>query len=72
MDELEEAKEDHIDLEYIHRLQVAAIDEIYENAAQTDTANHLIMRTLNSTNGAGRRPKSNRVDWTDTNSGGDF
>ena len=38
MEQLEDAKEDHIDLEYIHRLQAAAIDEIYQNAAQTDTA----------------------------------
>ena len=36
MDELEEAKEDHIDLEFLHRLQQDAVDEIYENAYRND------------------------------------
>ena len=36
MDELEDAKEEHIDLEFVHRLQSEAVDEIYDNARRND------------------------------------
>jgi len=46
MDELDDAKEEHIDLEFFHRLKVAAIDELYETASRTDIGSQLILRSL--------------------------
>ena len=60
MDDLEDAKEDHIDLEYIHRLQVDAIDEIYEDAKRNDIKSQLILRTLKQSS-ASNNSKSHKM-----------
>ena len=62
MDELEDAKEEHIDLEFFHRLRVAAMDELYENAMRTDVGAQLVLRTLKSAGGGAARRPSEKVD----------